>query len=110
MHLCGNVQRHFPTLIRELNVKSFDTGFPINFTTLRDEVGEEVEIQGGVPVGSLLNGTPPRIYEKTREILLKRDHARREIHHERSQRSGPLRPACQYGSHVCRHRQYGILV
>jgi uroporphyrinogen-III decarboxylase len=69
MHLCGNVQRHFPTLIEELNVKSFDTGFPINFTTLRDEVGEDVEIQGGVPVGSLLNESPQVIYQKTQEIL-----------------------------------------
>jgi hypothetical protein len=70
MHLCGNVQRHFPTLIQELNVKSFDTGFPINFTTLRDEVGEDVDIQGGVPVGSLLNESPAEIYQKTKEILL----------------------------------------
>jgi len=69
MHLCGNVQRHFPTLIRELNVKSFDTGFPINFTTLRDEVGEDVDIQGGVPVGSLLNESPQAIYQKAKEIL-----------------------------------------
>jgi hypothetical protein len=70
MHICGNVQRHFPILIQELNVKSFDTGFPINFSTLRDEVGEEVEIQGGVPVGSLLNDSPQEIFQKTKEILL----------------------------------------
>ena len=69
MHLCGNVQRHFPTLIQELNVKSFDTGFPINFTALREEVGEDVDIQGGVPVGSLLNESPQTIYQKTKEIL-----------------------------------------
>ena len=69
MHLCGNVQRHFPTLIQELNVKSFDTGFPINFTALREEVGEDVDIQGGVPVGSLLNESPQAIYQKTKEIL-----------------------------------------
>jgi uroporphyrinogen-III decarboxylase len=69
MHLCGNVQRHFPTLIKELNVKSFDTGFPIDFKTLRDEIGEEVEIQGGVPVGRLLNDDPETIRRETREIL-----------------------------------------
>lgn len=69
VHLCGNVQRHFPTFIRELNVHSFDTGFPINFDTLRDEVGEEVEIQGGVPVSNLLSGTPQEIAAQTRAIL-----------------------------------------
>jgi hypothetical protein len=69
MHLCGNVQRHFPTLIRELNVRSFDTGFPINFNTLREQVGEEVEIRGGVRVPDLLTRTPDEIYGITRDIL-----------------------------------------
>lgn len=69
IHICGNVQRHLPILVKELNVKSFDTGFPINFNTLRDEVGEDVEIQGGVPVSNLLNDTPADIVRRTREIL-----------------------------------------
>ena len=60
MHLCGNVQRHLPTIAKELNVKSFDTGFPLDFSTLRDEVGEDVEIQGGVPVAELQRGLRPR--------------------------------------------------
>ncbi len=69
IHLCGNVQRHLPLLVRELNIRSFDTGFPIDFATLRDEVGPEVEIQGGVPVGILLNETPEAVYALTRSIL-----------------------------------------
>ena len=68
-HLCGNVQRHFPTLVKELNVKSFDTGFPINFNTLRDQVGETVEIRGGVKVPDLLSCSPDEIYTKARDIL-----------------------------------------
>lgn len=69
VHLCGNVQRLMPVFKDELNVRSFDTGFPINFTTLRDEVGEDVEIQGGVPVGELVHATPNQIFLRTREIL-----------------------------------------
>jgi len=69
MHLCGNVQRHLPLLVKEFNVKSFDTGFPLNFSTLRAEVGEDVEIQGGVKVPDLLACTPEEIYAKTRDIL-----------------------------------------
>jgi hypothetical protein len=69
MHLCGNVQRHLPTIVRELNVKSFDTGFPIDFTTLRDEVGEEVEIQGGVPVADLVQGTSAQVFARAEAIL-----------------------------------------
>jgi hypothetical protein len=61
MHLCGNVQRHLPTIIRELNVKSFDTGYPIHWKSLRNEIGDEVEIYGGVPVADLLEGTPQSI-------------------------------------------------
>jgi hypothetical protein len=69
MHLCGNVQRHLPTIIKELNVKSFDTGFPINFSTLRDQVGDDVEIRGGVKVPDLLNCSSEEIYIKARDIL-----------------------------------------
>jgi hypothetical protein len=69
MHLCGNVQRHLPTLVKELNVKSFDTGFPLDFSSLRDQVGEEVEIRGGVRVPDLLSCSPGEIYVKARDIL-----------------------------------------
>lgn len=50
IHLCGNASRHFKLLKDELNVKSFDTGFPINFDTLRDELGNDVHISGGPKV------------------------------------------------------------
>lgn len=69
MHLCGNVQRHLPVLVKEINVKTFDTGYPINFSTLRDEIGEDVEIYGGVPVTDLISRTPPEIYEIAKTIL-----------------------------------------
>lgn len=69
IHLCGNVQRHLPTIVKELNVNSIDTGFPIRWETLRDEVGEQVEILGGVPVGVLLNGSPQQVHEHARAIL-----------------------------------------
>jgi hypothetical protein len=69
MHLCGNVQRHFPTLIRELNVKGFDTGYPIRWPTLRDEIGEDVEIYGGVTVMDLVACSPEEVLQKAKEIL-----------------------------------------
>jgi uroporphyrinogen-III decarboxylase len=69
MHLCGNVQRHLPTLVKELNIKSFDTGYPINFKSLRGEIGEDVEIQGGIPVVELLKGSPAEVYQRAEAIL-----------------------------------------
>ncbi len=69
MHLCGNVQRHLGTIARELNVNSFDTGFPIDFSTLREEVGDKVEIQGGVQVGDLLQRTAAEVFSLSEKIL-----------------------------------------
>ena len=69
IHLCGNVQRHLPTLVRELAIDTFDTGFPIQFETLRAELGPDVEIQGGLPVSDLIAGPPSAITHKTRAIL-----------------------------------------
>ena len=69
MHLCGDVQRHLPTIARELNVKSFDTGYPVDFARLRGEVGDDVEIQGGVRVTDLVSGTPGEVRAGARAIL-----------------------------------------
>jgi hypothetical protein len=69
MHLCGNVQRHLPTLVKELNIKSFETGYPIDFTSLRGEIGEDVEIHGGIPVADLLAHSPAIIYHQAETIL-----------------------------------------
>ncbi len=69
MHLCGDDGRHFPVIVKELGVRSLDTGFPIDLGWLRREVGPEVEIQGGVEVATLLHGTPAQVYSRTREVL-----------------------------------------
>lgn len=69
MHLCGNVQRHLPTIARELNINHFDTGFPIDFAALRDELGDDVHVNGGVRVDILLSGSPATIREEVRRIL-----------------------------------------
>ncbi|MAX25890.1 MAG: hypothetical protein CMJ19_15430 [Phycisphaeraceae bacterium] len=69
MHLCGDVTRHFSLIHRELGVTSFDTGFPVNFGQLRNQLGDDVEILGGVEVAKLMNGTADEVYQRTRDIL-----------------------------------------
>ena len=69
MHLCGDATRHFPTLHEELNVCSFDTGFPVDHGKLRQELGPDVEIMGGPEVQILLGGTPEAVYGRTKGIL-----------------------------------------
>jgi len=70
IHLCGDATRHFPRLMQELNIKSFDTGFPVDFAWLRKTLGPEVTFRGGPPVAVFLHGTPPQVAEATRRILI----------------------------------------
>lgn len=69
IHLCGDSTRHFATLRDELNIRSFDTGFPVDFGGLRRELGPDVRIQGGPQVDFLMRATPAEIREETRRIL-----------------------------------------
>ena len=68
-HLCGDAQRFFPILQNKLNVRSFDTGFPIHFEKLYDELAADTCVMGGPPVSMLLNGTPGQIDAEVRRIL-----------------------------------------
>ena len=69
MHLCGDATRHFRLIRDELNVWSFDTGFPVDFAWLREELGPDVEIQGGPSVPFLQSATPQQVFEECRRIL-----------------------------------------
>jgi hypothetical protein len=69
IHLCGDATRHFATLRDELNVTSFDTGFPVDFGRLRAELGPKVWISGGPHVALLKDGTPDRIEAEVKRIL-----------------------------------------
>lgn len=70
MHLCGDATRHMPTLHEELNVCSFETGFPVDHGALRKALGPDVEIIGGPEVGLLTSGTAGQVYQRTKDILL----------------------------------------
>lgn len=69
IHLCGNASRHFLTLRDELNVWTFDTGFPVDFGGLRCDLGPKARIQGGPHVELLRTGTPEQVRDETRRIL-----------------------------------------
>jgi len=68
-HLCGDATHLFRTMRDELKVHSFDTGFPVDFGRLREELGPEVRIQGGPHVELLRTGTPEHVRAETRRIL-----------------------------------------
>ena len=68
IHLCGDATRFFRFLRDQLNVYSFDTGFPVDHGWLRKELGPEVQISGGPPVMSIKDGPVSAIADKVREI------------------------------------------
>jgi hypothetical protein len=69
VHICGDGTRHFRTLKDELGVYEFDTGFPVNFGQLRQQLGPEATIWGGPDVMILKDGTPAQVEEETTRIL-----------------------------------------
>ncbi|MBN1351862.1 hypothetical protein JXJ21_20820 [candidate division KSB1 bacterium] len=68
IHLCGDATHHFKFLADEFNVKSFDTGFPVNHGALRRELGPSIQINGGSPVMLLKDGSPKQIAAETKRI------------------------------------------
>lgn len=69
IHLCGDATRHFKTLRDELNIKAFDTGFPVDFGALRQELGPDCQINGGPSVQFLLQASPAEVKEEVKRIL-----------------------------------------
>jgi hypothetical protein len=69
IHLCGDATRHFRTIRDELNIHSFDTGFPVDFGWLREQLGPGVTIYGGPHVEIVRSGPPELLVAETRRIL-----------------------------------------
>lgn len=68
IHLCGDATRFFPVLRDELNVYSFDTGFPVDHGELRRTLGPEVQINGGPSVMLVKDGPISAIRDRVRSI------------------------------------------
>lgn len=69
VHLCGDATRHFPMLRDELNIQSFDTGFPVDFAWLRKALGPDAEVLGGPSVPFLQTASPEETLAESRRIL-----------------------------------------
>lgn len=69
IHLCGDATRHFPTLRDELNIQTFDTGFPVDFGRLRENMGPDVTIQGGPHIELLRTASPAQVADEVTRIL-----------------------------------------
>ncbi len=69
IHLCGDATRHYKTISEEINVRNFDTGFPVKHGELVKELGPEVAIQGGPHVELLKSGSELEIENEVKRII-----------------------------------------
>jgi uroporphyrinogen-III decarboxylase len=69
VHLCGDATRHFSLIRDELNVYSFDTGFPVAHRELCEELGPEVSIRGGPSVGFISGASCEEIDAESKRII-----------------------------------------
>jgi uroporphyrinogen-III decarboxylase len=69
IHLCGNAQRLFPLLKEALNIRSFDTGFPVDFARFREEMGPDVLLYGGPRAPLFVEPAPDALLAETERIL-----------------------------------------
>ncbi len=68
IHLCGNATHHFKFLKDNLNVYSFDTGFPVDFEKIRRKLGPDVQISGGPTIMLVKDGPLEAIAEEVKRI------------------------------------------
>lgn len=68
MHLCGNATRHFKFISQSFNVKTFDTGFPVDHGALRRELGPDVELFGGPTIMEIMDGPKEAITDRVKRI------------------------------------------
>jgi len=68
IHLCGKVQRHLKFLSEELNIKTFDLGFPTDMGKARQDVGEDVTLVGNIPSHLLKSGPEQAIRNEVNKL------------------------------------------
>jgi len=68
IHLCGDAQRHFETLMKELDFRSFEVGFPTDMALQRRVLGPEAELIGNIHPELLRKGPPKEIAKAVREL------------------------------------------
>jgi uroporphyrinogen-III decarboxylase len=68
IHLCGRVQRHLKFLKDELNIKTFDLGFPTDMGRARNELGDDVTLIGNIAPHLLQQGPIETIRVRTQHL------------------------------------------
>ena len=68
IHLCGRVQRHLKFLKDELNIMTFDLGFPTDMGKARADLGEDVTLIGNIAPHLLKLGPVESIRAQVKQL------------------------------------------
>jgi uroporphyrinogen-III decarboxylase len=68
IHLCGRVQRHLRFLKDELNIKTYDLGFPTDMGKARADLGEDVTLIGNIAPHLLKLGPTESIRAQVKKL------------------------------------------
>lgn len=69
IHLCGRVQHLLKTIKDELNIGTFELGFPVDLGQARRELGQEIHLIGNVNPAIILNGPEERIEREVKKVF-----------------------------------------
>ncbi|MFH1006632.1 MAG: uroporphyrinogen decarboxylase family protein [Candidatus Latescibacterota bacterium] len=69
IHMCGQAQHLFETMVSELHARSFDVGYPTDMARMRKILGPDVTLMGNIHPMILRDGPVSRIEEAVREVL-----------------------------------------
>lgn len=69
IHLCGRVQHLLKTIKDELNVGTFELGFPVDLGLARRELGQDVHLIGNVNPAIILEGPEERIEREVKKVF-----------------------------------------
>jgi hypothetical protein len=68
IHLCGDAQRHFATIVAELGAGAFEVGFPTDMARARRELGPSIELIGNIHPRLLRDGPPATLVAAVRDL------------------------------------------
>jgi Uroporphyrinogen decarboxylase (URO-D) len=68
IHLCGRVQHHLEFLTQQLNIKTFDLGFPTDMAKARVDLGDDVTLIGNIAPHLLRLGPEDVIRDRVKEL------------------------------------------
>ena len=69
IHLCGAVRHLIPIIAKELDVRLFETGFPVDLGELREKVGSGVRFRGNLHGETLRSGSAAVIQDAVVQLL-----------------------------------------